>query len=136
MDTLTNRERSSLMAKIRGRGNKATELEMIELFRRSRIIGWRRNQPVPGKPDFVFRGKRVAVFVDGCYWHGCSRHCRMPTSNRRYWLGKIARNRKRDRKVTRELRAAGWRVLRIWEHELARKREARLVAKLRKALVL
>jgi DNA mismatch endonuclease (patch repair protein) len=135
MDTLSKQDRSRLMGKVRGRGNKATELVMVKLLRRNRLNGWRRNQMLPGKPDFEFRRERVAVFVDGCYWHGCAQHCRMPTSNRSYWLSKIARNRARDRKVNCTLRAAGWRVLRIWEHELARKREAQLLAKLRKALL-
>ncbi len=120
MDTLTKRDRSRLMAKVRGQGNKTTEIAMMKLLRRNRIIGWRRNQPVLGKPDFVFRVGRVAVFVDGCFWHRCPRHCRMPTSNRDYWSQKIKQNKARDRFVARVLRRSGWRVLRIWEHELKR----------------
>ena len=79
--------------------------------------------PLPGKPDFVFRATRVAVFVDGCYWHGCSRHCRIPASNRPYWLQKITSNKTRDRLVNRTLLRAGWRVLRIWECDLAQRPE-------------
>ncbi len=134
MDTLTKRQRSVLMAKIRSRGNKATELELMRFLRRAGISGWRRNLPLPGKPDFTFRASRLVVFVDGCYWHGCSRHCRIPTSNRRYWLQKIARNKARDQVVNRTLRRAGWRVLRVWEHELAKKNQARLVRLIQRAL--
>ena len=134
MDTLTKRQRSSLMGKIRGQGNKATELELVKLFRRAGITGWRRGLPLHGKPDFVFRKERVAVFVDGCYWHGCARHGRIPASNRRYWVEKIARNKARDHAVSRGLRAARWCVLRIWEHELASKHEGRLLRRIRNAL--
>lgn len=67
--------------------------------------------------DIVFPRQRVAVFVDGCFWHGCPEHCRVPTSNREYWTAKIARNRLRDASVSTMLEASGWHVLRIWEHE-------------------
>jgi len=69
------------------------------------------------RADVVFPRQRVAVFVDGCYWHGCPQHFRMPTRNADYWAAKIARNQARDRRVSDELGAAGWRVLRVWEHE-------------------
>jgi DNA mismatch endonuclease (patch repair protein) len=134
MDSLSKAERSKLMGKIRWRGNKATELAMVAFLRRHMIFGWRRNQPLTGRPDFVFRSARVAVFVDGCFWHGCAVHYRMPASTRHYWRAKLARNRARDRLVNRTLRAAGWRVLRIWEHELAGKREGRLRSRLRRVL--
>ena len=71
------------------------------------------------RPDFVFRKQRTAVFVDGCFWHGCPRHATQPRSNRAFWRQKFSRNKKRDALVTRTLRRAGWRVLRVWEHELA-----------------
>lgn len=106
------------MAAIKSTGNKNTELKLISIFRASGIVGWRRRQKVPGKPDFVFRRERVVVFVDGCFWHGCRRHCRMPQDNRRYWQNKIARNVERDHATTRELQKVGWRVLRVWEHSL------------------
>lgn len=107
---------------------------MYEL-REHEIIGWRRRVCLRGKPDFVFAKQKIAVFVDGCFWHGCSKHCRMPKGNRKYWQTKIAGNRARDRLVARTLRRAGWWVLRIWEHELARKNEARLVKRLKSLMV-
>ncbi len=70
------------------------------------------------RPDFVFSKLRLAVFVDGCFWHACPKHCRTPTGNRAYWRAKLTRNQTRDRLVTRTLHKAGWRVLRIWEHGL------------------
>lgn len=67
--------------------------------------------------DIVFTRQRVAVFCDGCYWHGCPRHGRLPNTNQHYWRPKLLRNKIRDRTATRALRSAGWRVLRFWEHE-------------------
>jgi len=106
------------MAKILSKGNKSTELKLIYIFQANRIIGWRRNQKLSGSPDFVFRKERLAVFVDGCFWHGCRWHCRMPKDNRPYWKRKISSNGARDRLTTRALRRIGWRVIRVWEHSL------------------
>ncbi|RME92823.1 MAG: very short patch repair endonuclease [Verrucomicrobia bacterium] len=131
-DVFTKEKRSEVMSRIRGSGNKDTELALIAVFRRHGITGWRRNQPVYGKPDFVFPRLRVAVFVDGCFWHGCPQHCKQPSNNREFWAKKLEANKKRDRLVNRTLRSRGWKVVRIWEHELARNREGRLLAKLRR----
>lgn len=86
------------------------------------------------RPDFVFRRERVVVFVNGCFWHGCPEHYRRPKGNRKFWDAKIARNIARDVEVSKGLRKAGWRVLHLWEHELAKKREARLLVRLRRWL--
>lgn len=118
-DVFSKKKRSQVMAAIRGSGNKDTELKLASILRRYRITGWRRNQNMPGKPDFVFRNQRLAVFVDGCFWHGCRWHCRMPKSRRDFWEPKIARNKVRDQQVGRILRKKGWAVLRFWEHSLA-----------------
>jgi DNA mismatch endonuclease, patch repair protein len=123
-DVFTKAKRSAVMSRIRGHGNKDTELALMKLFRRHHITGWRRNQKVFGKPDFLFRRNRLAIFVDGCFWHGCPGCYRRPKSNRKFWDTKIARNRERDREVSCELRNLGWRVLRIWEHVLARRGDA------------
>jgi DNA mismatch endonuclease (patch repair protein) len=116
------------------RGSNETELALIRVFRAQGITGWRRHQPVFGKPDFIFPKLRLAVFVDGCFWHGCPRHATKPKNNAVFWRRKLAANQARDRLVTRRLRGIGWRVLRLWEHDLARKRAARLVAKVRRFL--
>jgi len=131
-DILSVRERSERMSRIRSRENKDTELALARLLRLHRITGWRRNQQVLGKPDFVFRKMRLALFVDGCFWHFCPKHSHFPDSNRQFWRNKFSRNRARDRFVTRALRAQGWRVLRIWEHEL--RKPERLVRRIRAVL--
>ncbi len=122
------------MACIRGSGNKDTELRLMALFRAHGITGWRRNMRVFGKPDFVFRAAKVAVFVDGCFWHGCPRHATMPANNRAFWKAKLARNAVRDRTVTHALRKAGWRVVRVWECAIARTRTRATLARIARAL--
>jgi DNA mismatch endonuclease (patch repair protein) len=134
VDVYTKTERSELMSRIRSKGNKNTELKMVALFRKNRITGWRRNCKLLGKPDFVFRKERVAVFVDGCFWHGCPIHGRIPKSNGKFWREKIERNIRRDRKVSRTLRGLGWRVLRVWEHALAVKKTPATIRRIQRAL--
>ena len=155
-DIFTQAKRSDVMSRIRSRGNRATELALVRVFRAEGITGWRRHISIRGRaallcapnisaaqqrrptfrvrPDFVFPQRRVAVFVDGCFWHGCPKHETKPKSNAAFWRKKFARNIARDRLVTRTLRRDGWRVLRIWEHELARKNAARLLRRIRTAL--
>ena len=130
-DVFSKAKRSIVMSRIRSQDNKDTELALIRVFRANKISGWRRRQPLPGKPDFVFPAQRIAIFVDGCFWHGCDDHSKPPKSNQVYWMQKLQRNRQRDRKVTRILRARGWRVYRFWEHELTPKNEDRCLQRLR-----
>lgn len=108
------------MSRVKGRGNRLTELRLIELFRSHSFVGWRRNARVFGRPDFVFPKLRVAVFVDGCFWHGCPTHGSVPASNRDFWSAKLERNKRRDRVVNTELKKRGWKPVRVWQHELRR----------------
>lgn len=116
----TTVERSRLMSKVRGRGNKSTELRLAELLRAGGVSGWRRHYGIEGTPDFAFRDRRIAVFVDGCFWHGCPRCHSTPKRNATYWDAKVIGNRARDRRVTRTLRSMGWTVIRLWECILLR----------------
>ena len=132
--------------------NKDTELRLIQIFRANGITGWRRgcSLPLKGsgfrsqlsglkavrstgrvKPDFVFPKLRTAIIVDGCFWHGCPWHATWPKHRAAFWRNKITGNQARDRRVNRHLRAKGWKVVRIWEHELKRKAEPRLLKRLR-----
>jgi DNA mismatch endonuclease (patch repair protein) len=106
------------MAAVHGGGNQATELRLISIFRNRGIRGWRRNYSLFGRPDFVFSGARVALFVDGCFWHRCPLHGSTPATNMEFWSKKLQRNVRRDRKVRKVLQNKGWRVVRIWQHEL------------------
>jgi DNA mismatch endonuclease, patch repair protein len=134
-DIFTKAKRSEVMSRVRSRGNKDTEVALAKLFRRQKITGWRRNQKVFGKPDFVFPKLKLALFVDGCFWHGCPKHETKPKSNRAFWNRKFSANKNRDILVTRTLRRAAWRVLRIWEHELARKNETQLLKRIQRVLL-
>ena len=160
-DIFTKAKRSEVMSRIRSRGNKGTELRMVALLRAHGITGWRRQQELrverkcsrasgdasasqlpifSSRParrvsvDFVFRAERVCVFVDGCFWHACPRHGTRPAGNRAFWKAKLDRNVERDRQVTRLLRKAGWKVLRIWEHDLAARHWPRIAQRVARAL--
>jgi DNA mismatch endonuclease (patch repair protein) len=122
------------MSRIRGKGNQRTEGVVVHLFRLEKITGWRRHLDLPGKPDFTFRKRRLVVFVDGCFWHGCPKCYRAPQVNKKFWEAKVAYNRQHDREVNQELKRTGWKVLRIWQHSLKKKDRARLVVRLRNAL--
>ncbi len=106
------------MSRIRKRDTKPELLLRRALFALG-VRGWRLRAKLPGTPDLVFARVHLAVFVDGCFWHGCPR-CAIPRpkSHKRYWGPKLARNMARDVRVKWELRALGWRTLRIWEHEV------------------
>jgi len=112
--------RSNIMRAIRSSNNRSTELRLKGTFVRLGIRGWRvRDKTVFGVPDFVFPRARLAVFVDGCFWHGCPKcSLRVPQHNRTYWATKITRNKSRDRGVERVLGRQGWTIVRVWEHEL------------------
>jgi DNA mismatch endonuclease (patch repair protein) len=133
-DVFTSEKRSQVMSRIRGRENRDTELALIRVMRDNGITGWRRNQPVFGKPDFVFPRAKLAVFVDGCFWHQCPRHSKVPANNHAFWMKKLERNKKRDRLVNRVLRRDGWRVIRIWEHELSSKGQVIVARRIHRAI--
>ena len=110
------------MSRNRGKGNKSTEQRMITLLTENEITGWRLNvTDIPGKPDFVFDEKRVILFVDGCFWHGCPVCKNIPATNTEFWLSKITKTQNRDTEVNAILLNEGWTVIRIWEHELKKK---------------
>lgn len=134
-DWLSREQRSRNMASIRSKGNATTEIVFLRLLRRAGIHGWRRHVDLPGRPDFVFRSHGLAVFIDGCFWHGCPRCYRLPADNRRYWKTKVTSNRNRDRRRANELRRRGWAVIRIWEHSLETPADrSRVLAKLKQRL--
>jgi DNA mismatch endonuclease (patch repair protein) len=118
-DCFTKTKRSQVMSKIRSSGNAATELRFIRMLRSHGVSGWRRGSKLPGKPDFLFAKQKLAVFIDGDFWHGNPRKFRLPKTNRAYWSAKIMKNRKRDLATNGILRKKGWKVLRIWQSSLA-----------------
>jgi DNA mismatch endonuclease, patch repair protein len=114
MDHVSRAIRSKIMAAVRSRGNTTTELPLAEQLWGAGIRGYRKHWPVAGKPDFAWPGRKVAVFVDGCFWHGCT--CKyLPRTNTEFWRNKIEANKRRDRRVVRSLRKDGWTVIRVKE---------------------
>src|SRR6266571_5460855 len=118
MDTRTPEKRSEIMAAVRSK-DTAPELLVRRLVHR---LGYRfrlHGRKLPGKPDLVFAGRKRVIFVHGCFWHGhgCAKG-RLPKSRLTYWAPKIEANQERDARNVRELRAAGWRALEVWQCEL------------------
>ena len=120
-DVFDSKKRSDIMSKVRSNNNKSTELALIKFFKENNITGWKRNYPVKGHPDFVFLDKKIAVFVDGCFWHGHDCRNTRPSDNAEYWQKKRERNIKHDKEVTAMFENRGWTVIRIWECELKKK---------------
>lgn len=119
MDTVTKAKRSEMMAAVKGKGNRSTEWKIRSRLINAGISGWRINdRSLFGTPDFVFKDRKVAVFLDGCFWHGCKSCKTIPSSNHKFWVHKIEENRKRDQTVNRKLRRLGWVVIRFWEHDI------------------
>lgn len=116
VDVLTPVQRKYCMSRIRGKNTKP-EIVLRKLLW-SAGYRYRLKSRLPGKPDIVFPRHKLAVFVDGCFWHGCPKHAVMPKTNRTFWREKLSRNMQRDREVNVQIRKMGWRVVRIWEHEI------------------
>ena len=112
-------KRSKAMSAVKGKGNTTTERRLRSALASAGIAGWRMHPShIPGRPDFFFADSRLAVFVDGCFWHGCPKCGHYPKTNASFWKAKIDGNRERDEQKTKELRQAGYDVIRFWEHEL------------------
>ena len=113
MDIFTKKKRSQIMSKIKSKSG-------IEVLPRKFRGLYLRKHPkqIFGKPDFGNKSRKIAFFIDGCFWHECPRHYRKPKSNKKFWSAKVKRNRKRDRKVTKTLQKMDWIVIRIWECKL------------------
>lgn len=105
------------MRNIRSKGTMPERLIMREL-KRKKIYFASHVDSIIGKPDIVFRRKKIAVFIDSDFWHGHAKLCIMPKTNIGYWLNKIAHNRQRDKEVNRKLRQDGWKVIRLWEYDV------------------
>lgn len=134
-DIVSKEKRSDIMSKVHSKNNKSTEQKLIKIFKKYKITGWRRNYKVIGHPDFVFLNKKLAIFVDGCFWHGHG--CRkLPDSNREFWLNKQEYNKIHDEKISKYFISRGWIVMRIWECELRKRNEESIAQKIIEILTL
>ena len=127
-------KRSRIMSSIRGKNNKTTERRLQMALVRNSIAGFTlQSRDVIGKPDIYFKKERLAIFVDGCFWHGCQKCGHVPKSNTKFWALKIQRNRERDQLTSKSLTSTGTSVIRFWEHQLKEDSEA-CVAQVRRNL--
>lgn len=115
-DVLTTEQRSHCMSSIRGKNTKPELVLRKALWAAG--LQYRLKNRLPGRPDIIFPGMKIAIFVDGCFWHKCPEHFQAPAQNARFWADKIARNVERDQEANLQLEAEGWRVIRLWEHEV------------------
>ena len=124
-DIFDAEKRSDIMRQVKSQKNKSAELRLIEICKQNGITGWRRNYPVKGHPDFVFPEKKIAVFVDGCFWHGhdCRLNSHEVKSNKEFWRAKIERNKARDERNHSDMIAMGFRVIVVWECALAKAKD-------------
>jgi DNA mismatch endonuclease, patch repair protein len=137
MDTVGKKRRGEIMARIRSR-DTGPELRLADALRRARASGWRRCRRADGvaTPDFVWAKERLALFADGCFFHGCPDCYRTPKSNAEFWDRKIRLNRARDSRQTAELGRLGWMVLRVFECQIGSKRDAELYARIVSRMIL
>lgn len=135
--TFTNvsEERSKYMSAIKGKHNRSTELTLRMALIRAGINGWKMHYKLPGKPDFYFPQFKIAIFVDGCYWHGCPKCGHIPKTRSEYWKAKISRNIQRDKKNKKLLQNEGITVIRLWEHELKKNLLNKSTSKILKILL-
>jgi DNA mismatch endonuclease, patch repair protein len=122
MDVFNKRKRSHIMSLIRSE-NTLPERIVSKLLRRNGVYFAKNAKSVTGRPDFLFRRKKLAVFIDSDFWHGHPTRFKMPKSNVEFWSEKIGRNKRRDRRVVRILRNDGWKVLRLWEYDVKKRPE-------------
>lgn len=116
-DVLTPKQRTYNMSRIRGK-NTAPEIKLRKMLFATGVRGYRIHYALPGKPDIVFVKKKIAIFIDGCFWHKCPVCFQEPETRKDFWMKKIQSNIDRDKKVNEQLKKDGWIVIRIWEHDI------------------
>lgn len=116
-DVFSKQKRSEVMATVKSKNSKIERIVAKTL--KDKSLRYRLHSKVlPGKPDFYFTKLKTVIFVDSCFWHGCRYHGTKPQTNSEFWENKIARNKARDREVNLIYKKMGWKVIRIWEHQI------------------
>ena len=116
-DTVSKKKRSEIMSAIKSKDTKM-EIAFRKAIWRKGFRYSKNSSKYFGKPDIVLKKHKTAIFLDSCFWHGCKKHCRIPTVRKGYWMKKIERNKQRDKEVNRYYKKISWNILRIWEHEI------------------
>lgn len=119
-DTVSKKKRSEIMSKIKSKNSKI-EVEFRKAIWKKGFRYRKNPKGYFGKPDLVLKKYKTVIFVDSCFWHGCKKHYRIPSTQKDYWIPKIKRNKQRDKEVNRFYKKEGWRVIRVWEHDLKKK---------------
>ena len=122
-DVLTQEQRKLNMSRIRAK-NTGPEVKLRKMLFVEGIRGYRIHYKLPGKPDIVFTKKKIAIFIDGCFWHKCPVCFQEPETRKEFWMKKIQSNIDRDKKVNEQLKDEGWTVMRFWEHDVRKNPES------------
>lgn len=117
VDTVSKKKRSEIMSKVKSKNSKI-EIEFRKKLWQAGFRYRKNSAKYFGKPDMVLKKYKTVIFIDSCFWHGCRKHFRMPSSNKKYWKEKIERNIKRDKEVNKYYKKLSWKIFRIWEHEI------------------
>lgn len=118
VDRLSQTARSSLMGRVRHHGTAPELLLRKALWAAGLRYRLKTTPRLPGSPDLLFPSAKLAIFIDGCFWHGCPLHGTQPKTRSEFWFAKISRNKERDIEVNRELQKLGWTVVRFWQHDV------------------
>lgn len=125
MDIVSKEKRSEIMSSIKSKDSEI-EIDFRKLLWKSGLRYRKNVSKYLGKPDIVLKRHKTIIFIDSCFWHGCKKHCRIPSTRKKYWIDKISNNQKRDLRINRKYKKNGWRVIRIWEHNLKKQSEKTL----------
>jgi len=116
-DTVSKNKRSEIMSKVKSKDSKI-EIEFRTVIWKAGFRYRKNPKGYFGKPDLVFKKHKTVIFIDSCFWHGCKKHCRIPATNKKYWINKIERNKERDKEVNKYYKKSDWKIIRVWEHEI------------------
>lgn len=120
MDRVSKEKRSEMMSKVRSKNTKL-EIAFGKILWSNGFRYRKNSRKYFGTPDFVLKKYQTVIFIDSCFWHGCKKHCKLPTTNIKFWKEKIERNIARDKEVNKYYKKKKWEILRIWEHDLDKK---------------
>ncbi len=131
-DIFSKRKRSEIMSAVKGK-DTVLEVEFRKLLKKEGLKFKTNVNKLPGKPDLFFKDKKFVIFIDGCFWHECKKHFKMPKSNQFFWESKIEKNVQRDLQINKFYKDMGWKILRFWEHDVHNKPNI-LIKKIKKYL--
>ncbi len=117
VDAVSKKKRSETMRAVKSKDSKM-EVSFRKMLWNKGLRYSKNSTKYFGKPDLILKKYQTVIFLDSCFWHGCKKHCRMPSSNKKYWISKIKRNEERDKEVNKHYKKSGWKIIRIWEHNI------------------